>query len=238
MLIRPLGDVIVHPVQGFRHVLENVKHLHLRQQSIPCRDKNETLFHEGCRLELHARPITSLPASAVNPENDRVVLALPGGEEVESLPLVLGLGVGEVGVVGANIKDIVHAKIGDTVTTAGENPEPLPGFADIKPMVFAGIFPINTDDYPDLRDAMDKLKLNDASFSYEPETSVALGFGFRCGFLGLLHMEIITERLQREYNQTIINTVPNVEYNVYKTDGTMQVVDNPAEMPAAGNIES
>jgi len=105
------------------------------------------------------------------------------------------LGVGEVGYISGNIKDIVQAKIGDTITTAKENPEPLPGFQEVKPMVFAGIFPINTDDYENLRDAVGKLKLNDASFSFEPESSTALGFGFRCGFLGLLHMDIIQERL-------------------------------------------
>jgi len=148
------------------------------------------------------------------------------------------LKAGEVGYFFASIKEVADTKIGDTVTNA-LNPakEPLYGFVNVKPMVFSGLYPAVAEDFAELRDALDKLRLNDSSLSFTPESSSALGFGFRCGFLGLLHMEIITERLQREYNQTIINTVPNVEYNVYKTDGTMQVVDNPAEMPAAGNIE-
>jgi GTP-binding protein LepA len=146
------------------------------------------------------------------------------------------LGVGEVGFIGANIKDIVQAKIGDTVTLSKQNPEPLPGFADVKPMVFAGIFPINTDDYPDLRDAMDKLKLNDASFSYEPETSGALGFGFRCGFLGLLHMEIIQERLEREFDLELITSAPGVRYIVTTTAGETIDIENPQKMPSPSSI--
>src|SRR2546430_3800555 len=122
------------------------------------------------------------------------------------------LGVGEVGFFAANIKDIVQAKIGDPVTLARQEPVPLPGFQEVKPMVFAGIFPINTDDYENLRDAVAKLKLNDASFSYEPESSVALGFGFRCGFLGLLHMEIIQERLEREFNLELLTRAPGVPH--------------------------
>src|SRR3954463_799178 len=133
--------------------------------------------------------------------------------------LVDSLGVGEVGFFSGNIKDIVQAKIGDTVTTYKASPQALPGFEEVKPMVFAGIFPINTDDYEDLRDAVGKLKLNDASFSYEPESSLALGFGFRCGFLGLLHMEIIQERLEREFNLELLTSAPGVRYPVQKTDG-------------------
>jgi GTP-binding protein LepA len=155
---------------------------------------------------------------------------VPKSREVDSLS------VGEVGFVGANIKDIVQAKIGDTVTHVKANPDPLPGFADVKPMVFAGIFPINTDDYPDLRDAMDKLKLNDASFSYEPETSGALGFGFRCGFLGLLHMEIVQERLEREFNLELITSAPGVRYVVTTTAGERIDIENPQKMPPASNI--
>jgi GTP-binding protein LepA len=149
----------------------------------------------------------------------------PKAREVESL------GVGDVGFVGANIKDIVQAKIGDTITLSKQTPEPLPGFVEVKPMVFAGIFPINTDEYPDLRDAMDKLKLNDASFTYEPESSTALGFGFRCGFLGLLHMEIIQERLEREFNLELITSAPGVRYIVTRTDGETVEVENPQKMP-------
>jgi GTP-binding protein LepA len=148
------------------------------------------------------------------------------------------LGVGEVGFFSANIKDIVQAKIGDTITTAKEDPEPLPGFQEVKPMVFAGLFPINTEDYENLREAVAKLKLNDASFSYEPENSVALGFGFRCGFLGLLHMEIIQERLEREFNLELLTTAPGVRYRVMKTDGELLEIDNPQKLPDPANIRS
>jgi GTP-binding protein LepA len=141
------------------------------------------------------------------------------------------LGVGEVGFFSGNIKDIVQAKIGDTVTEEKAQVEALPGFQEVKPMVFAGIFPINTEDYEDLRDAMGKLKLNDASFSYEPESSLALGFGFRCGFLGLLHMEIIQERLEREFNLELLTSAPGVRYRVMKTDGEMIEIENPQKMP-------
>jgi GTP-binding protein LepA len=113
----------------------------------------------------------------------------------------------------------------------------LPGYKEAKPMVFSGLYPSNADDFSELRDALEKLKLNDAALQFEPESSVALGFGFRCGFLGLLHMEIIRERLEREYNQSLINTVPNVEYRVTKTDQEVVLVDNPALMPPAGQIE-
>ncbi len=151
---------------------------------------------------------------------------------------VESLGVGEVGFFSANIKDIVQAKIGDTITLAKENPTPLPGFQEVKPMVFAGMFPINTDDYENLRDAVAKLKLNDASFSYEPENSVALGFGFRCGFLGLLHMEIIQERLEREFNLELLNTAPGVRYRVTKNDGEVVEIENPQKLPDIATITS
>ncbi|HEV8432299.1 MAG TPA: translation elongation factor 4 [Thermoanaerobaculia bacterium] len=148
------------------------------------------------------------------------------------------LSVGEVGFFAGNIKDIVQAKIGDTITGERENPEMLPGFQEVKPMVFAGIFPINTDDYENLRDAVGKLKLNDASFSYEPESSVALGFGFRCGFLGLLHMEIIQERLEREFNLELLTSAPGVRYRVNLTDGESIWIDNPQKMPDPATIAS
>ena len=154
-------------------------------------------------------------------------------------PTAIGaLGVGEVGYFSANIKDIVQAKIGDTITLSKADPEPLPGFQEVKPMVFAGLFPINTEDYENLRDAVAKLKLNDASFSYEPENSVALGFGFRCGFLGLLHMEIIQERLEREFNLELLTTAPGVRYRVMKTDGEVIEIDNPQKLPDPANIRS
>jgi GTP-binding protein LepA len=145
---------------------------------------------------------------------------------------------GDVGYVIANVKDVHDTKVGDTIMNA-EHPalEPLPGYKEVKPMVFSGMYPSNSDNFGELRDALEKLKINDASLIFEPETSLALGFGFRCGFLGLLHMEIIRERLEREYNQSLINTVPNVEYKVIKTDGKIALVDNPAFMPPAGSIE-
>src|SRR5207302_4356158 len=148
------------------------------------------------------------------------------------------LGVGEVGFFSANIKDIVQAKIGDTVTGERDEPQALPGFQEVKPMVFAGIFPINNDDYEQLRDAVGKMKLNDASFSYEPESSVALGFGFRCGFLGLLHMEIIQERLEREFNLELLTSAPGVRYRVQKTDGESLWIENPQKMPDPAYIHS
>jgi GTP-binding protein LepA len=148
------------------------------------------------------------------------------------------LSVGEVGFFAGNIKDIVQAKIGDTITGERDTPEMLPGFQEVKPMVFAGIFPINTDDYENLRDAVGKLKLNDASFSYEPESSVALGFGFRCGFLGLLHMEIIQERLEREFNLELLTSAPGVRYRVNLTDGESIWIDNPQKMPDPATIAS
>src|ERR1044071_5863534 len=147
------------------------------------------------------------------------------------------LGVGEVGFFFANIRDIVQAKIGDTITEAKANPEPLPGFQEVKPMVFAGLFPIITEEYENLRDAVAKLKLNDASFSYEPENSTALGFGFRCGFLGLLHMEIIQERLEREFNLELLTTAPGVRYRVLKTDGEWIEIENPQKLPDPAYIE-
>lgn len=148
------------------------------------------------------------------------------------------LSAGGVGYIIANIKDVHETKVGDTITTADRpSQSPLPGYKEVKPMVFSGLYPANSDDFSELRDALEKLKLNDASLVFEPESSLALGFGFRAGFLGLLHMEIIRERLEREYNQSLINTVPNVEYHVIKTDGEQVVVDNPAAMPPAGSIE-
>lgn len=150
----------------------------------------------------------------------------PHAERIEQL------GPGEVGFLAGNMKSVEDTKIGDTVTTA-TNPatEPLPGFKEVKPMVFAGIFPTDSADYEELRDALSKLHLNDASFQYEPDTSDALGFGFRCGFLGLLHMEIIQERLEREYRQDLITTAPSVVYFATTKAGTRVRVDNPSKMP-------
>ena len=147
------------------------------------------------------------------------------------------LGVGEVGYVVANIKRVADAKIGDTLTeTARPTPEPFPGFKELKPMVFAGLYPVEGHKYTELREALEKLRLNDASFFYEPETSVALGFGFRCGFLGLLHMEIVQERLEREFDMDLVTTAPGVLYRVTTTDGEVQEIDSPAKLPDAGRI--
>ena len=147
------------------------------------------------------------------------------------------LGVGEVGFIIANIKVVADAKIGDTVTdTARQTTEPFPGFKELKPMVFAGLYPVESHQYAELREALEKLRLNDASFFYEPETSAALGFGFRCGFLGLLHMEIVQERLEREYNMDLVTTAPGVLYRVTTTDGNVQEIDSPAKLPDAGRI--
>ena len=147
------------------------------------------------------------------------------------------LGVGEVGFIVANIKRVADAKIGDTVTeSARQTPEPFPGFKELKPMVFAGLYPVEGHQYSELREALEKLRLNDASFFYEPETSAALGFGFRCGFLGLLHMEIVQERLEREYGMDLVTTAPGVLYRVTTTDGDVHEIDSPAKLPDAGRI--
>ena len=143
------------------------------------------------------------------------------------------LSAGEVGYVMTGLKDVSRLRVGDTLTTRRRPAsEPLPGYQDVKPMVFAGIFPTDSDDYPDLRDALERLKLNDASLFYEPETSQALGFGFRCGFLGLLHMEIIRERLEREFDLDLLITAPTVAYRATKRSGAVVEVHNPAEMPS------
>jgi GTP-binding protein LepA len=149
------------------------------------------------------------------------------------------LHAGEVGYVITGIKDVSQLRVGDTLTTkAGPATEPLPGYREIKPMVFCGLFPVDTDQFTDLRDALEKLSLNDAALSWEPETSQALGFGFRCGFLGLLHMDIVRERLEREYDLELLATTPNVEYEVTLTDGSTVVVHSPSDMPDRAEIAS
>lgn len=148
------------------------------------------------------------------------------------------LSAGNVGYLISGMKDVHDAKVGDTVTHSRNGAaEPLPGYKEVKPMVYSGIYPTVTEDFEDLRDALEKYKLNDSALIYQPETSVALGFGFRCGFLGMLHMEIVQERLRREFNQTIIATLPNVEYYIYNKKGERIVVDNPAEMPPPGDVD-
>jgi GTP-binding protein LepA len=147
------------------------------------------------------------------------------------------LSPGEVGYVIAGIKRVADAKIGDTITDAlSPTAKPLPGYKDVKPMVFSGLYPTVSDDYADLKDALEKLRLNDSSFTYEPETSLALGFGFRCGFLGLLHMDIIKERLEREFKLSLIPTAPTVIYKVTKTNGEVVLIDNPAKLPGIQEI--
>jgi GTP-binding protein LepA len=150
---------------------------------------------------------------------------------------VAALGPGEVGYLIAGIKDVGEAKVGETVTERARRAEPLAGYRDPKPMVFCGLYPVEGDEYADLREALERLRLNDSSFTFEPETSGALGFGFRCGFLGLLHMEIIRERLEREYDLALVATAPNVEYVAYLVDGGTEIVDNPSAMPQPNDIE-
>lgn len=148
------------------------------------------------------------------------------------------LSAGMVGYITASIKNVRETRVGDTITD-NNNPaaEPLPGYKKVNPMVYCGLYPADGAKYPDLRDALEKLQLNDASLQYEPETSIALGFGFRCGFLGLLHLEIIQERLEREYNLDLVTTAPGVVYHIYKTDGTMMELTNPSNMPDPSAIE-
>lgn len=179
-------------------------------------------------------------------KGDRIRMMKAGSEhEIEELGIfnphphpVSSLAVGEVGYIAANIREVSRVKIGDTVTLA-ERPtkEPLAGYQEMKPMVFAGFYPINQKDFTAMRGAIEKLRLNDASFQYEPETSVSLGFGYRCGFLGLLHMDIIRERLEREFGLELLITAPNVVYHILKTDGTLMELDNPTQMPPPQEIE-
>jgi GTP-binding protein LepA len=174
-----------------------------------------------------------LIATGKEAEVDRLAVFAPRPVPVDAL------GPGEVGLVMAGIKDVADTQIGDTVTDAARpTTRPLPGFKTVKPMVFAGLYPAEAHQYGALRDAVEKLRLNDASFTYEPENSVALGFGFRCGFLGLLHMEIIQERLEREFALTLITTAPTVAYRVHTTDGRTLTVDSPAKLPPEGEIAS
>ncbi|NPV26867.1 MAG: elongation factor 4 [Firmicutes bacterium] len=170
---------------------------------------------------------------------NRVFEVTEVGVFTPALKVVDRLIAGEVGYVAASIKNVKDTRVGDTITDA-EKPagEPLPGYRQVTSMVFCGLYPVETNDYADLRDALEKLKLNDASLRYEPETSAALGFGFRCGFLGLLHMEIVQERLEREYGLQLITTAPSVVYQIVKTSGEVLMVDNPAAWPQAGEIQA
>jgi GTP-binding protein LepA len=181
------------------------------------------------RLRTGAR-LQFLQARAVY-DADEVGVRLPVPTPVPEL------GPGEVGYLIAGIKDVGEARSGETVTEAARPGEVLEGYRDPKPMVFCGLYPVEGDDFANLREALEKLRLNDSSYTYTPETSGALGFGFRCGFLGLLHMEIIRERLEREFDLALIATAPSVEYRVHKVGGEELVVDNPSEMPNAGEVE-
>jgi GTP-binding protein LepA len=179
--------------------------------------------HKGERLRMVAAGSTS--------EAEEVGVFAP--EPVATQELASG----EVGYLIPGLKDVAQAKVGDTVTVSGQRVEPLPGYREPRPMVYAGLYPIEGDDFPDLRDALDRLRLNDAALVYEPESSAALGFGFRCGFLGLLHMEIVQERLEREFDLELITTAPNVAYLVTVSTGETITVSNPSELPDPGNIE-
>ena len=181
--------------------------------------------------EIRPRMKVRLMAAGQDYEVEQVGIFGPKPEAVERL------GVGEVGFLIANVKNVADARIGDTVTAASHPAaRPLPGFQETKPMVFAGLYPVESHQYADLREALEKLRLNDAAFFFEPETSAALGFGFRCGFLGLLHMEIVQERLEREFDMDLVTTAPGVLYRVTTTDGDVFDVDSPAKLPDAGRI--
>jgi GTP-binding protein LepA len=168
--------------------------------------------------------------------SDRYEVAEVGYLQLDQRPTD-SLDAGEVGYVVANIRGVQETRVGDTVLDADDQAsESLPGYREIHSMVFAGLYPTDPNQYEELREALAKLQLNDASLHYEPETSVALGFGFRCGFLGLLHMDIVRERLERESNLDLITTVPNVEYHVHFTDGAMQLIENPSKMPTGSEV--
>ena len=180
----------------------------------------------------------------IRPRDKLLVMSTGRAHEVEQVGVFTPkrtrrgkLGAGEVGFVCASIKDVHGAPVGDTLTMAKDPaPKPLPGFRHVQPRVFAGLFPVATDDFPALREALDKLRLNDASLFFEPESSEAMGFGFRCGFLGMLHMEIVQERLEREYDLNLVTTAPTVVYEVLKTDGSILMLDNPAKLPESPTV--
>jgi GTP-binding protein LepA len=180
----------------------------------------------------------------IKPRDKLLVMSTGRAHEVEQVGVFTPkrkktdkLGAGEVGFVCASIKDVHGAPVGDTLTSAG-NPadKPLPGFQHMQPRVFAGLFPVASDDFPALREALDKLRLNDAALFFEPESSEAMGFGFRCGFLGMLHMEIVQERLEREYDLDLVTTAPTVVYEILKTDGSTLLLDNPAKLPESPQV--
>ncbi len=191
-------------------------------------------LHQGGRWGVRKGEAIRAMAAGTHAEIDDIGFFSPTMTPVKELR------PGEVGYLITGIKDVTHLRVGDTLTTVvrGERSatEPLPGYREVKPMVFCGLFPIDSDRYPDLRDALEKLTLNDAALSWEPETSDALGFGFRCGFLGLLHMDIVRERLEREYDLELLATMPSVEFDVTLTNGEELEVHNPSDMPDPGTI--
>ncbi|MGN0034660.1 MAG: translation elongation factor 4 [Coriobacteriales bacterium] len=178
-----------------------------------------------------ARMKLRMLATHITVEAEEVGIFRPDNTPVDELS------AGEVGYLVTGLKDPAHVKVGDTIAALDEPVEPLPGYREIKPMVFTGVFPLDADDYDALRDALEKLKLNDAALAFQPETSYALGFGFRIGFLGLLHLEVILERPRREFDLDLIATAPSVEYHVFRTDGTMEEVHSPQDMPDASSVD-
>ena len=182
--------------------------------------------------ELYATDSLKLMATGIEVKPVEIGIFTPGMKPIDRIT------TGEVGYIATGLKTIHECRVGDTVTLARNSaPEPLPGYQQAKPMVFAGVFPVEGEDYGDLRDGLEKLQLNDAALIYEPETSQALNFGFRCGFLGMFHMEIIQERIEREYDLNVIFTAPSVEYQVLLRDGNEIVIDSPAELPDEGEID-
>ena len=230
---------------GVRDLLEEIVHLVPPPTGDPDAPLKALLFDSWFDLYRGVTCLVRVREGRLKPGMKIRMMGTGFGGEVQEVGIfnpkqlvVPELSVGEVGYVIAGIKDLHAAKIGDTVTEAGRpTAEALPGFLDVKPMVFASIFPTETDAYEDLRDAMEKLRLNDASFSFEPESSTALGFGFRCGYLGLLHMEIVQERLEREFNLSLITTAPSVPYKVKTTRAQELEISNPVKLPEVQLID-
>jgi len=230
---------------GTREILEAVVHRLPPPAGDPAAPLKALIFDSWYDSYRGVVILTRVVDGVIRPKMKVRLMAAGQDYEIEQVgvfspkPVVVEeLGVGEAGFIVANIKTVGDAKIGDTITeTARPTPEPFPGFRVMKPMVFAGLYPVEGHQYPELREALEKLRLNDASFFFEPETSAALGFGFRCGFLGLLHMEIVQERLEREYGMDLVTTAPGVLYRVTTTDGEVVEIDSPAKLPDTGRIE-
>jgi GTP-binding protein LepA len=230
---------------GTRDILEAVVMTIPAPSGEPFRELRALLFDSWYDAYQGVVVLVRVVDGTVRPGQRIKLLSTGGMYEVQSVGVFTPkqvqtqeLSSGEVGYIIAGIKRVADAKIGDTITDAAHPAsQPLPGYKEVKPMVFAGLYPVNSDDYPELKDSLEKLRLNDASFTYEPETSLALGFGFRCGFLGLLHMDIIKERLEREFMLALIPTAPTVVYRVTKNNGEVVLVDNPAKLPKVQDIQ-